>query len=1041
MNMTYHNHMTGISPDCNGKAGITTTTSAANNNTVPLTCRSFNCHGFMQSSEYVCDNLLSSDIMCLTETWLRPHELLVVNSSIKTNPRCKFECDVFAKSGMQDAEAYRGRPYGGLAVIAKKNCAFNVREIQVPSDRILVVGLYDRSGSLLQVIVCVYMPFFDGSADQTREYIDCIDMLQTIIDKYSPNSKMLLVGDFNTQLPRCRILSRNWYKSPGYNVFSNILYDFICGNNLCALDLHFKQEVNYTYFNHKNGHYTWIDHAFCLQHDIEDITLCKIIPEEPINVSDHLPVQIDFKLALSCQPLPPRVTTHADLSAKIPPNWSNHERNSRYCALVSEKLRNLSINPLKNSNERECLQHWVDERLSCINDAIHSSAVEAGCVPKRPHSPKPYWCPELSKLRDKKRMWWSIWVSGGRPRHGTVYDIFKSVKKQFRKLCRRNGKSVISKDLSAVNRHFSSKNMKAFWNKLNRLQRTKPSSFLTANELANYYKSVMSDDGTLTSEQQKISEYVKKCASENSVSGSDIMIDPERMMKLLKTLKLGTAPGIDGTTADHLTQALSPVLCSVLANFYSIILSSATVPSVFTSGIIVPILKKPSCDPNITSNFRPITLSSVFSKLAELMILPTHEVCDTQFGFREGRGTTFVTSLIHDCATFYNEKNTPLFLCSLDAERCFDSIWHDGLLFKLWPILPYHHWLFLLRWYKSLNATIRWNGESSRAFCITKGMRQGSVLSPALFNIFLDDLLKELKQVPQGLRVHDVHLNSCAYADDVTLMCSTVPGLQELIDKCVAYAKKFRFKFGNSKSQCMIFGKSNFRSPPTWHLDGHLLDIKNDVDILGVNMSYNLSSSKHVTNRISKSRQRLYGLSSIGMSYPGLATDVKTYLWKTVGAPIMTYGLETVSLSKQDMKDLSTAQGSLIKRVMGIPKRSHHTRLLKALKIQQISDVISWNTKKLFYRIFASQTPARDVQMQLLAHYIISGECPKNSLISKLVAMGSSPTQCAFNRPCKYDEPEQDGLVESIRYLVYNDNYIKIDSNEHSLVMLLCKAF
>jgi hypothetical protein len=320
--------------------------------------------------------------------------------------------------------------------------------------------------------------------------------------------------------------------------------------------------------------------------------------------------------------------------------------------------------------------------------------------------------------------------------------------------------------------------MKAFWNKLKRHHHSKTSSSLSANDLAQHYQSVMADAETdLNKSQRAIKNFVNERAMTSASHKADVCIKSGLVKDLVKSLKMGTSPGSDGVTVEHLSYGMSPVLASVLANVYSVILSNAVVSSVFATGVIIPILKKPSSDPNVPNDYRPITLSSVHSKLIEMIIMPSHDICDTQFGFREGRGTAFVTSMVNDCASYYKAKGSPMYLCSLDAEKCFDSIWHAGLLYKLWPILPLHHWLFVYRWYESSKAVVSWNGDKSFEFDIARGMRQGSVLSPTLFNIFLDELLHDLRQQKDCIRIFDLSLNSCTYADDITLFCSTAPGL------------------------------------------------------------------------------------------------------------------------------------------------------------------------------------------------------------------------------------------------------------------------
>ena len=146
-------------------------------------------------------------------------------------------------------------------------------------------------------------------------------------------------------------------------------------------------------------------------------------------------------------------------------------------------------------------------------------------------------------------------------------------------------------------------------------------------------------------------------------------------------------------------------------------------------------------------------------------------------------------------------KKPPLFVCSLESEKCFDSLWHHALLFKLIDEIPDQHGLTLLRWYLDLKAMVRWNGVGSDLFDVSRGTRQGSLLSPCIFNVFLNDLLFQLAALSDGVRLGD------AYADDVHLLCYFVPGLQRLIDICYECAKTWRLKFGIKKAKCFISSK------------------------------------------------------------------------------------------------------------------------------------------------------------------------------------------------------------------------------------------
>ena len=329
-------------------------------------------------------------------------------------------------------------------------------------------------------------------------------------------------------------------------------------------------------------------------------------------------------------------------------------------------------------------------------------------------------------------------------------------------------------------------------------------------------------------------------------------------------------------------------------------------PTVLQTGVIVPILKKPTLNPNDHANFRPITVCSIYSKVIELLINIPDTASDTQNGFREKRGTDLCTVLLNDTISYFKFYKTPLFICSLDAERCFDKIWHDGLFYKLWDILSPTDWLLLYTWYQNLFAVVKWRRSYSKRFHMTRGTRQGSILSPKFFNVFINDLLLELNGSKYGIRMGRHKINHFAYADDITLISSTAPGLQSLIDICQGYAQNWSFTFGRSKSKCLvtgnthIFASGNLTSRFSWSLGENTIETVDELNILGVTYSSNGSFTSHVNARCSAARRAIYRLSNMGMSYPGLHSHVKSYIWKTVGVPSLTYGADCTNLRKSD---------------------------------------------------------------------------------------------------------------------------------------------
>ena len=363
-------------------------------------------------------------------------------------------------------------------------------------------------------------------------------------------------------------------------------------------------------------------------------------------------------------------------------------------------------------------QNTIDNYIDSFCSAVHTAARSVTqCRPHHP-DPKPYWCNELNKLRDRKKFWWKLWLDNGKPKQGQIFVCHKYIKKVFRKSCRKYASSCNSNNLQKLTTYLKSKNSTAFWKQFNMRNKVSTEQVHTPSnaEFVRFYSQVMGrDDCGLTNNQLNVIERVNGWMAEADTQDCNYHFPDHVISKAILDLNLGKSPGIDGILSEHLYHGMSEELLTHISRLFHHMVTFCTVPKVFSVGILVPILKKPTLDPLVPASYRPLTMCSTMAKLFEAITVPSPDLCNTQFGFRSGMGTDLACGVISNSIAIAKEKATPLFVASLDAEKCFDRIWHAGLFFKLYNHLPLPLWRFAKTWYDNLSICIKTERRSARS--------------------------------------------------------------------------------------------------------------------------------------------------------------------------------------------------------------------------------------------------------------------------------------------------------------------------------------
>ena len=194
------------------------------------------------------------------------------------------------------------------------------------------------------------------------------------------------------------------------------------------------------------------------------------------------------------------------------------------------------------------------------------------------------------------------------------------------------------------------------------------------------------------------------------------------------------------------------------------------------------------------------------------------ELPDVQAGFRKGRGTRDQIANIHWIIEKAREFQKNIYFCFIDYDKAFDCVNHN----KLWKILqemeiPDHLTCLLRNLYAGQEATVRTGYGTTDWFQMGKGVYQGCILSPCLFNLYSEYIMRNtgLEEAQTGIKIAGRNINNLRYADDTTLMAESEEELKSLLMKVKEESEKVGLKLNIPKTKLMT------SSPiPSWQTGG-----------------------------------------------------------------------------------------------------------------------------------------------------------------------------------------------------------------------------
>ena len=893
----------------------------------------WNCFGLKRNKVFIADLCNSSKVIALQETLLWPHDAATIDT---LHPSFKG----FSKSAMDVTSGIiSGRPRGGLCFLWDKALDNCVSVINFESDRLLGLRLEINNTKFL--FINVYFPWENRlNFDQ---YVQLLGEIQSIIHD-SDDDHFCILGDLNAHPTRH---------------FYNELTQFCQTNSLIISDTALLPPTSYTYIQHRLNtiNTSWLDHCISSQVLHQSITSCDIRYDLGLS-DDHIPLQIRFKVPLLPQPPQP---------PQRPPviNWKfdDRQKTASFTSLTETHLKNIRQPAealLCNNPNCHNGQHWRD--LSAFYSNIINALLKAGSYSfnllRRNARVVPGWNEFVKDLHQHARDTFLHWRENGSPRNGPLALMMRRTRAHFKLALRQCQANEAQLRADALSANLTVKNHSQFWKSL---QTVTPKVNKLAQRVghavggeaisemwADHFGSILNciNDQLSQNEVNNILLNVNPIEVEDRITPTDIR-------DAIKQLSSNKARGCDGLPAEAYKYA-HPVLHEIMAALYNSCLLHRFLPEPMLVVHLIPLIKSKLKDAADPGNYRPIAITTISSKILESLLLsrlkPYLNTTDNQFGFKSQHSTDTCIYLLKEMLNYYSLSGSPVFLCFVDVRKAFDRVNNLKLLIKLHERgTPTYLIAILHFWFKSQKFCVNWGDSLSRYFGSSNGLRQGGILSPHLFNVYIDKLNRQLNSLPIGCTINDHTTNNLCYADDMVLISSSAEGLQRLINICCDYASSHDIIYNETKTQCMSILPRNLRHipNPTITLEGHQLLFVSEFSYLGHIITNNLSDNADIEHK----RRKLCALGNmITRRFSFCNTDTKLVLFRAYFYNV--YGSSLwAKYTQEHLRRLRVVHNDILRRFTKTPRHHSASALFQECNVRTLIATIRFSIASLVHRL------------------------------------------------------------------------------------------
>jgi len=823
----------------------------------------FNCNGLSKKLTEIKMFLYTRkpDVFCLCETWVKIREPKFIGYRAVWKNRV-------------------GAPKGGLVILIREDISFNVKT------------LTDFDGGNLEC-QCIQISTPSGYVDIFNAYNPNKNI---IIEEFKFYFSQLLVsrivlGDFNAHSPQWDVRGRS-------NVSGRSIE---CALEECNLGI-LNDVQTITYIDNRTGTSSCLDLCLASHNLIAVGSIC----QGPDLGSDHFPIHCTFGV----------MPEKSNLATKK--RWQI--RRADWEAYVRSLETDTGSNTYYPLSAEQLNVELTEKVVRAANDAVPKTSGyrtfnfsapwwDASCstaVLRRRIAKRQLWkCPSVTNLINYKRM--------------EAHAKCTKLKKQ-----RESWQSFVS-SMSA------STTTRETWRKIR--------SIGGVHSQTNYPIQGISMSDDLTKSNMFLAHFIKPTPNmneelpevtevinmlKNTVTYPTTSLSTHELYAAISKQK-NTAPGPDEVMNIFINKLPATIKLDLL-NLYNISWVTGCVPKGWKEGIICAI-PKANKDNTLVTGYRPITMLSCIGKLLERIILARMEhylevnklLHKSQFGFRRRKSTLDALQVTNNEIRSSSAQKEFCIVVYLDIAGAFDGVWHQGLIYKLNRLgIDQQMLIWILNYLEGRSVRVRVGGEVSASASVERGLPQGAVLSPTLFNVMMHDM-------PPSDRIEIV-----SYADDITLICrnksldAAKMDMQNYLDSFSTWCQRWKFVLNHSKSTFQVFTRCRTIPPIELYVENRAIVNVQQQKLLGVILdSPKLNFHHHFSYLKVECTKRVNTIRTLSSTKWGASKKLLRQVYVSFVRSKMEYGgVIFGETSEKNCRKLEVVQNSALRAILGARKTS-----------------------------------------------------------------------------------------------------------------------